>query len=62
MIAPQSFKLKCSKCRYSKIVKLKSDVFDVLDINTDCPKCKIKMQKVPLNIFDKVLHYKSIVF
>jgi len=54
MIAPQPFKLKCNKCGYLKIVKLKSDVLDIIDINTYCPKCNIKMNKVPLNIFDKV--------
>ena len=62
MIAPQAFKLKCSKCGYTKIFKPKSDVLDILDIDTYCPKCNIKMNKVPLNIFDKVLYYKNIVF
>ena len=54
MISPQAFKLKCSKCGYTKIIKPKSDVVDILDINTYCPECNTKMKKVSLNIFDKV--------
>jgi len=55
MIAPQPFKFKCSKCGYSKIVKPKSDVINITDISTYCPKCNTKMKKVPLGIIDKFL-------
>lgn len=54
MIAPQPFKYKCSQCGYSKVVKLKSDVINPIDMNNICPKCKIQMKRVELNMFDKL--------
>ncbi len=55
MIAPQPFKFKCLQCGYSKVVKLKSDVINPMDMNNICPKCKSEMKKVPLNFFNKLL-------
>jgi len=55
MIAPQPFKFKCSQCKFSKVVRLKSDVINPMDILNICPKCNSKMKKVPLNFFDKLL-------
>jgi len=54
MIKPQPFKYKCPQCNYSKVVKPKSDVLNPLDMIDTCPKCKSKMDKVDLNIIDKL--------
>lgn len=54
MIPPQPFKFKCPKCRYTKVVKPKSDVLNPMDMNNICHKCKAEMDKVELNIFDKI--------
>ena len=54
MIAPQPFKLKCPKCRYTKVIKPKSDVITPEVLINSCPKCGSRMEKVPLNLFDKI--------
>jgi Zn finger protein HypA/HybF involved in hydrogenase expression len=55
MIAPQPYKLVCSTCGYSKVIKPKSDVVDPRDRLQVCPKCKGAMNKTePLNIIDKI--------
>ena len=55
MIAPQPFKYKCPKCGYSKIVKPKSDVMDLVEMLNICPKCKSEMERVELNILETVV-------
>lgn len=55
MIAPQPFKYKCPKCGYSKIVKPKSDVIDLVEMLNICPKCKSEMERVELNILETVV-------
>jgi len=54
MIKPQPFKYKCLHCGYSKIIKPKSDVLNPLDFINECPKCKSKMDKVELNMLEKI--------
>lgn len=54
MIAPQPFKHKCKQCGYSKVVKPKSDVINPMDLMNICPKCKSKMERVDLNIIEKL--------
>lgn len=54
MIAPKPFKYKCPYCRYTKIVKPKSDVLNPLDMISSCPKCKNEMHTISLTIFDKL--------
>jgi len=56
-IKPAPYKLKCPKCRYSKIVNLSSDALsfkDMLQMSTTCPKCSNEMQRVKMNIFDAI--------
>jgi len=58
-IAPKPYKLKCQKCGYSKIVKLKSDclsVEDVIKMSTTCPKCNSKMDRVEMSFLEKALN------
>ena len=55
MIAPKPFKYKCPQCGYSKVVKPKSDVLNPMDYLNSCPKCKSQMDRVELNILDKVV-------
>ncbi len=55
MIAPQPFKYKCPKCGYSKIVKPKSDVIDLVEMLNICPKCKSEMERVELNILETIV-------
>ena len=54
MIQPKSFKYKCTKCGYSKTVKPKSDALNPLDFINECPKYKSKMDKIKLNILEKI--------
>jgi Zn finger protein HypA/HybF involved in hydrogenase expression len=56
-IAPKPYKLKCQKCGYSKIVKIKSDALtpmDILVMTTTCSKCKAEMERVEMGILDKL--------
>jgi Zn finger protein HypA/HybF involved in hydrogenase expression len=57
MIAPQPFKYKCFVCGYNKVVKPKSDVINPISMMRICPKCKNEMEKVNLNIFDKLFSF-----
>ena len=54
-IAPKPFKLVCSKCQYSKVVKPKSDCLNPLDFINKCPKCSSEMIKKELSLLDKLL-------
>jgi len=54
MIQPKPFKFLCEQCGYSKVVKPKSDALNPMDMINTCPKCKSKMEKVDLNIVDKI--------
>ncbi len=54
MIQPKPFKFACPKCGYSKVVKPKSDVLNPLDMMGACPKCKTKMERKELNVFDNI--------
>jgi endogenous inhibitor of DNA gyrase (YacG/DUF329 family) len=53
-IAPTSFKYKCPKCGYSKIVKPKSDAINPIEWNNICPKCKTQMERKELNVIEKI--------
>ncbi len=54
MIQPKPFKWVCSKCGYSKVVKPKSDALNPVDMMSTCPKCKTKMERKELNVFDNI--------
>lgn len=54
MIQPLSFKFKCSKCGYTKVVKPKSDVINPIDMINICPKCNSTMKKLNLNRLEKL--------
>jgi len=54
MIQLQPYKFVCPKCRYSKVVKPKSDALNPMDMIDTCPKCKAKMEKKELNTFDNI--------
>ena len=54
MIQPQSFKYKCPKCGYSKIIKPKSDVINPIEWNNTCPKCQTQMERNELNVIEKI--------
>jgi Zn finger protein HypA/HybF involved in hydrogenase expression len=60
MIPPKPYKLKCTKCGYTKIIKPKSDVLPSLDFITTCPKCRGKVVKCDLNLVDKIITNLSI--
>lgn len=55
MIQPKPFKYLCPKCGYSKIIKLKSDVIDLMDMINTCPKCGKKMKQKELTYFDNIM-------
>ncbi len=57
MMAAEPFKYKCQQCGYSKVIKPKSDVINPIDMMNVCPKCKNIMEKVTLNIFDKLFSF-----
>ena len=57
-IQPKPYKLICKKCGYFKIVKHKSDVYDI--VSSICPKCKSKMKKVTVNILDILINQGEI--
>ena len=57
-IAPKPYKLKCTECGYSKIVKIKSDALtpmDMLAMSTKCSKCEAEMERVEMGFFDKII-------
>ncbi len=57
-IAPKPYKLKCTKCGYTKIVKIKSDALDgkdILAMSTICPKCQGAMHRIEMNFLEKTL-------
>ena len=54
MIAPQPFKYKCPKCGFSKIVKPKSDALSPIDMMRTCSKCQSEMERVTLNVVDRI--------
>ncbi len=60
MIAPRPFKYKCPKCGYSKIIKPKSDVINPVGMSSVCPKCKIQMGSVELNILEEAITQLSL--
>ena len=58
---PRPFKMKCPKCSYSKIIQLSRDTLDVTDmieISKKCPYCSVKMERVEMNLFDKIFNIK----
>jgi Zn finger protein HypA/HybF involved in hydrogenase expression len=57
MIPPKAFKYFCTKCGYTKIVKPKSDVLTPIEISDICPKCKSKMKKRELNLFEEIITF-----
>lgn len=59
MIQPKSFKYKCTKCGYSKIVKPKSDALNPLDFISTCSKCNSQMERKELNFFENILYGKK---
>ena len=56
MIPIKSFKLKCPKCGYSKIVNPKSDVLNPIDFITTCAMCKGQMVKKDINFVDELMN------
>jgi len=46
-VPPRPFKVACTNCSYSKVIKPKSDA--LMGFSLDCPKCKRKMkiEKLP---------------
>ncbi len=56
MIKPQPFKYQCPQCGYSKIVKPKSDALNPVDWINSCPKCKTHMNKMKLNLLEKIFN------
>lgn len=57
MVAPKQFKVKCTNCNYSKIIKPQSDVLNPIDFIDICPKCNSKMKQIKLNIIDKLFNF-----
>ena len=56
MIKPKPFKVKCTKCEYSKVVAPKSDCLTSLDFPSSCPKCDGDIEMVELSMMDKILY------
>ncbi|NWF65916.1 MAG: hypothetical protein HXX81_00425 [Campylobacterales bacterium] len=54
MLPSKPFKFICQKCGFSKIVIPKSDVLNIMDMITICPKCGNEVVQKELNIFDYV--------
>ncbi len=54
MIQPQPFKYQCPQCGYSKLVKPRSDVLNLIEMSNICPKCNTKMEKKELTTFDNL--------
>lgn len=55
-VVPLPFKYVCSKCGYTRVVKIQSDdrsIEDYLMMNPTCPKCQTTMEKKELGFFDK---------
>lgn len=55
MIKPKPYKLKCTKCNYTKSITPKSDTLKPTDMINTCPKCGGTMQKVELSLVDKII-------
>ena len=53
MIQPKPFKFVCQKCRYSKVVKAKSDVLNPVGM-MNIPKC-VAMERKELSTLDNIL-------
>jgi hypothetical protein len=54
-IKPNSYKLVCPKCGFSKVVALKSDCLspkDLMNMSPICSKCQSQMDKKDLNKLD----------
>jgi rRNA maturation endonuclease Nob1 len=50
--APRPYVLKCQQCKWSKIIKLQSDVIMPGMILNECPECgskKLKRERVALS-------------
>ena len=62
MAFPQKpYKLKCTKCGYSKIVNIRRDVFhpsDIRAMSTNCSKCDGDMERVEMGVLDKIFYLK----
>jgi DNA-directed RNA polymerase subunit RPC12/RpoP len=54
MIQPQPFKFVCPKCGYSIVIKPKSDQVHPYEMMNNCHKCKSKMERKSLNVFDSI--------
>lgn len=63
MIKPPPHKLICPQCNYSKVIRPKSDAFDINDFFQDCPKCSTAMKKTELaTMSDSIKSFFSKVF
>ena len=57
MIKPPPQNYKCPKCSYSRVVAPKSDALTPADLlGSVCPKCKINMDRIEMNIFDNIIN------
>ena len=56
-VKPNPYRLVCPKCRFSKVVTLKSDVLspkDLIAMSPVCSKCKEQMERKDTNILDNI--------
>ena len=60
MAFPQKpYKLKCTKCGYSKIVNVRRDLLhpsDIFAMSRICSKCESEMERVEMDFLDKILY------
>ena len=57
-VKPTPYKLVCSKCGFSKVVTLKSDVLspkDLISMSPVCPKCKEQMERESVDGLDSII-------
>ena len=55
MIRPEPSKYQCPKCGRRQMIRPQSDVVDLGGVlKTYCAKCKVDMEKQPLNMFERL--------
>lgn len=58
MIPPKPYKLKCPKCGYSKVIRLKSDALgaeDMVTMSPICSECGGEIERVKLNVIEDAI-------
>ena len=56
-LPPKPFKYVCKNCGYKRIVRISSDAlspFDLLKLNSICPKCGKEMDREELSFWDRL--------